>query len=339
MADDLKPAYLLTGSDTPKIDRALRRLRSRFDTSAYEQLDGLTVKGNDVVAACNSMGLFGGDDRLVVVTEVDGRPNADGRLVGGLKAADIEEIAAYLAAPAPGTVLALVGREVKGDSALAKAVKKRGDILAYDVSKKELPRWIREQFAARRVPVDIEACRRLIELVGESRTDLATEVDRLCTWSAGEPVSEAVVDRLVLPRAEVESFALTDAFGERDVALALEAFEARLEQATDPNRELTSLVATLAAHIRRLREVQELEGQGVRPDEAATKLKRHPFYVKKLYGQAAEYSREELRNALQELARLDHALKGGSREPGELAFSRMLIATVGRREPAGRRAS
>ena len=348
MADDLKPVYLLTGSDTPKIDRALRKLRSRFDASAFEQLSALdpAVKGADIVAACNSMGLFGGDVRLVLVTEIDGRLNAEGRLTGGLKNPDIEEIIAYLASPAPGTVLALVGLEVKADSPLGKAVKKRGDILAWQASKKDLPRWLREQFSARGVPIDIEACRRVLELVGDNRTDLASEVDRLATWSAGEPVTEDFVHRHVYPRAEPEPFALTEAFGARDVGAALAAAEAMIEDAAEGDeessrreKEIHKIVGQLANHIRRLREVQALEAQGVRPDEAATKLKRHPFYVKKLYGQASEHSPEELLDAMQELARLDHALKGGSREPGELSLSRLLIATVGRREPAGRRAS
>ena len=61
------------------------------------------------------------------------------------------------------------------------------------------------------------------------------------------------------------------------------------------------------------------------------------FYVQKLYGQASEYSAEELRSALARLAGLDHALKGGSREPGELALARMLVEMVPRPEPAGRR--
>lgn len=339
MADELKPVYLLTGSDSPKIERALKKLRGYFDESAFEQLSGLEAKGADIVAACNSMGLFGGDDRLVLVTDVDGRRNSEGRMTGGLKAADIDEIVTYLASPAPGTVLALVGEEIKADSALAKAVKKKGDVLAYDASKKELPRWIREQFATRRVPADIEACRRIIELVGENRIELAVEVDRLSTWSQGETVTEAVVDSLVLARSETESFALTDAFGARNVERALAVADARLEQATDTNSELTRLVALLAGHVRRLREVQDLEAQGIRAKEAAVTMKRHPFYVEKLYQQASAYSPDELRQAVVELARLDHALKGGSKEPGELAFVRMLVATVGRREPVSRRAS
>ncbi len=341
MADDLKPVYLLTGTDRPKVDLAVKRLRAHFNSDAVEHLSVLdsrdSERGADIVAACNSMGLFGDGDRLVLVTEVDGRPNAEGRYGGGLKVADVELIAGYLASPTPGAVLALVAAELKADSPLAKAVKKKGDVLAYDVSSKELPRWVRDRFTARQVPADSEACKRLIELVGDDRRELATEVDRISTWSAGQPVTEEDIERIVFPRAETETFALTDAFGKRDLRAALAAAEARFAQAGDVNRELTSLTGILANHVRRLRDVQELEAQGIRSADAAVTMKRHPFYVKKLYEQAGNYSRDELRQTLLELSRLDHGLKGGSREPGELSFVRTLVATVRRPEPTGRR--
>lgn len=339
MADELKPVYLLTGSDRPKIDRAVRRLRARFDESAYEQLSAFEAKGPDIVAACNSMGLFGGDDRLVLVTDIDGRRTKEGHMTGGLKAADIAAIVEYLSAPAPGTVLALVGEEVKADSVIGKAVKKRGEILAYEVASKELPRWIRTQFGSRHVPVDIEACRRLLDLVGDDLTDLSNEIDRLCTWSGGEPITQTIIDRMVLPRREPETFALTDGIGDRDLAAALEAAEELVEAASDTQGELIKTTMLLANHVRRLLEVKAFEAQGVSPRDAAVQMKRKPFYVQKLYGQAGEYSAEELRAALVELARLDHSLKGGSREPGELALSRMLVTTVGKPEPANRRVS
>ena len=58
----------------------------------------------------------------------------------------MKEVAAYLDAPAPDAVLALTG-DVKADSALGKAVAKRGEVLVYDVTAKALPRWVAEQFA------------------------------------------------------------------------------------------------------------------------------------------------------------------------------------------------
>ena len=76
------------------------------------------------------------------------------------KAADVKEIAAYLAAPAPATVLALVAEEIKSDAALVKAVAKAGQVLRYDVTKRKLPEWVAEQFArAARRPTPTRAAR------------------------------------------------------------------------------------------------------------------------------------------------------------------------------------
>src|SRR5918911_121291 len=97
---DLKPVYLLTGGDRPKISRALERLRSRFDENAVELLSAAEVDADEVAAS-------GDAARLVVVEDVDGRRNNEGRLVHGWKAQDVKTITAYVAAPTPGTVLAL----------------------------------------------------------------------------------------------------------------------------------------------------------------------------------------------------------------------------------------
>src|ERR1700753_572591 len=105
---ELKPVYLLTGTDRPKIAVALQRLRKRIGEDATEQLHAAEQGAEDAVAACNALGLFGGEARLVVVDGVE-----------SWKAADVKELEAYLAAPAPPTVLALVGDGVKRDSALS----------------------------------------------------------------------------------------------------------------------------------------------------------------------------------------------------------------------------
>ena len=51
MADELKPLYLLTGSDRPKIERALRRLRDRCDADGGELLTAVDTSGAVAVAA------------------------------------------------------------------------------------------------------------------------------------------------------------------------------------------------------------------------------------------------------------------------------------------------
>src|SRR5205823_6030666 len=105
VANELRPVYLLTGGDRPKITRAVHRLRDRVGADATEHLSAREMTGADAVAACNALGLFVGEGRLVIVDEVE-----------RWKAADVKEVAAYLLAPAPATVLALVGTEIKADS-------------------------------------------------------------------------------------------------------------------------------------------------------------------------------------------------------------------------------
>jgi DNA polymerase-3 subunit delta len=324
VANELKPVYLITGGDRPKIHRALRRLRDRIGDEATELLSAHDVSGEDAVAACNSLGLLGGTGRLVIVEDVD-----------RWKAADTKAVTGYLASPAPDTVLALVAAELKKDSALAKACAKAGDHLVYDVSKRRLPEWVAKQFGDRGVAVDAEAARLLVEIVGEDPEELASEVDKIATWSGGEHVGTREIELLAAGCAEVPGYELTDAWGRRDLPAALTACQTLLERSGDPvSRTVPMLIGMLVAHVGRVRDCQAFAEEGLTAREAASRLKRHPFYVEKLFAQARNYGPDELRGAVVRLAELDHAVKGGSRLAVDLELERALIEITAPREPA-----
>ena len=331
----LKPVYLIGGGDRPKVALAVRRLRERLGSASTETLSALESSAEDAVAACNSLGLFSTEARLVLVEEVDGRPNAEGRLTGGWKAADAKVVAAYLENPAPATVLTLVAAEVKKDSPLAKACAKAGEILAYDVPK-NLASWVAKQFQARGVATDPGVPDLLVELIGDDPTALGTEVEKLATWAADESVSERDLHALTPAIAETAPFELMDAWGRRDRAAVLRAADLILERSDQPRRDVVPrLLARLTAHVERVRRCQALDAAGVGHREAASQLKRHPFYVQKLFAQARNFSVEELREMTVRLAQLDHAVKGGSRLSGELELVRALIdLTPPERSPA-----
>ena len=323
-ATELEPVYLITGGDRPKIQRALRRLRDRIGDDAVEIVSAVTASGEDAVAACNALGLFGGGRRLVIVTDVD-----------RWKAADAKAVATYLSAPTPDTVLALVGEEVKKDSPLAKACAKAGSVLVYDVPKRRLPEWVGKQFADRGVSADPEACRVLVDVVGENPEELANEVDKIATWAAGEPIGVADVELLAAGSAEVPGYELTDAWGRRDLPGVLGACQTLLERSGDPvSRSVPALAGLLVGHVGRVRTCQRYAEEGLSARDAAARMKRHPFYVEKLYAQARNYTADELRDALVRLAELDHALKGGSRLAADLELERALIDLTRAREAA-----
>lgn len=336
VAEDLKPVYLLTGRDRPKIARALARLRARFPAEAIEHLSADETSGADVAAACNAMGLFAADGRLVIVDAVDGRPTGEGRLVGGWRADDVKAVAEYLRDPAPATVLALVGEEAKRDSPLAKACAKVGELLVYDVAKRDLPRWVAEQFARLGAKADDAAARALVELVGDGLDELEIEIEKIVTWAGGAEIREADVQTLAAGRAETSHFALSDAWGRRDVSAVLSAKEGVLERTHPRGKAIPALVWRLAGHVGRVAACQELEAEGVRARDAAGRLKMHPFAAEKAFAQARNFSVDELRNVVVRLARLDVALKGGSRLPDELELDRALVDVTRSPEPAER---
>jgi DNA polymerase-3 subunit delta len=312
---ELKSSYLIFGTNKPKVEEAVKRLRDRFAPEAVERLRASEASGEEAVAACNAGGLFSNGGRAVIVDGVERWKTADAKAIG-----------AYLDNPAPDTILALVADQLRRDSALAKAVGKKGQILAYDVAKRELPDWVRSQLRERGVEVSAGTARALIELVGEDMRELACEIDKLATWSGGEKIGEKELELLVCPRGDVAPFGLTDAWGRRDVAGALAAYELLLERASEArNALLARLAALLASHIGRVSACQRFAQQGLGAREAATRLGKHPYVIEKAFAQARNFSDIELRRATVRLAALDLALKGGSRLPAELEFERALI--------------
>ncbi|MFN2471720.1 MAG: DNA polymerase III subunit delta [Gaiellaceae bacterium] len=307
--EPLRPAYLLTGTDRPKIARALERLRSRFDEASVEHLFAMSATGSDAVTACNALGLFGGGSHLVVVVGVD-----------RWKAADAKAVVEYLSDPTPETVLALVADSLKLDSPLAKAVAPAGEVLAWDVSRKRLPAWVAEQFARLEAHADRDACEALVELVGENLDELMAEIDKLATWAGGEPLAARDVEVLAVHTREAPSWGLSDAWGQRDVAALLAAYEGEVQRA-----EPFLVGARLASHVGLVRAAQRQADGGRATRDIAKTLGVHEFRVRKALGHAQQYSPDELDAAVVRLAELDAALKGASRRPPELELELALV--------------
>jgi DNA polymerase-3 subunit delta len=310
MADEgLQPIYLLTGSDRPKIVRALRRLRSRFPDESVETLTAPPTTGAEAVAACNALGLFSDGGRLVVVEGVE-----------TWKAADVEALDVYLKDASPGAVLALVTHETPKSGALGDLAGKRGQVLAYEVPRPKSPSaWVAAEFKRLGVEVDSEAARSLVEIVGDDVLMLASEIQKIADWAAGRPVAVREIEALAVPAREAEAWALTDAWGARNLAAAMSACESSLAQ-----REPFALAVALASHVGRVRGAQALAEEGLGAREIAKRLGMKEYPARKALAHSENYSREELDAAIVRLAELDAAIKGASRLSSELELERAL---------------
>ncbi len=326
MVAELKPVYLITGSDRPKIAVAVRRLRARFGSESVEELSGDSgsdmTAGADAVADLNAMGLFGDGQRLVVV-----------RGMSGWKKADVTAVADYLQEPAPHAVLALVGDPPRG-GALAKACAGAGDVLRYDVPTRPRGRrldhaaWVRSQFESLGTHVDRATADRLVELVGEDTLMLESEITKLVTWAAGDPIGTHEVERLVAHSREASAFALTDAWGVRDRSGTLAAAFDSVEGSGEEPFVQALRVAGQASKVRSAKRILQMGGS---VSEIAQELGIKDFPARKAAQFSENYSAEELENAAITLARLDFDLKGGTPLNGALLLERALLEITGSR--------
>ncbi|MEP6909621.1 MAG: DNA polymerase III subunit delta [Actinomycetota bacterium] len=311
-SESLLPVYLLIGSDRPKHLRALRRLRSRFDSEAVEQLLAASASGADAVAACNALALFGGagGGRLVVVHGIE-----------AWRKEDIEAVAAYLKDPVEGAVLAFVVEEALRGTTLVELCEKKGQVLRYDVPKpSNLHTWARSEFKRMGVSADADAARALVEIVGDDTAALTSELEKIAAWAGEDAVGRREIEELAAPGREAAAWALTDAWGNRDLPTLLEACELALEK-----KDAFLLAVGLASHVGRVRAAQALAEEGLGAREVASRLKMKDFPARKALQHAERYSRAELDSALVRLAELDAAIKGGSRLSAELELLRALI--------------
>jgi DNA polymerase-3 subunit delta len=299
MAPELKPAYLIAGGDWPKVDAAIVRLRAHFPEESVEQLSVGGDQPVDVPGACNSLGLFGGR-RLVLVRNAEA---LDDEAVAG--------VVAYLADPAPETVLALFGGGgITAKHPLAVAVAAVGDVRLFDApERKQAADWVARRLADLGVGCSAAVARRLVDLVGDDVGDLALEVEKLAAYCAGGDARVEDVELLVIPQADVKPWDITDAWGRRDAAAVISLATADVERPDDVGR----LIAQMAAHVRKVHRAAVILDDGGSQADVARDLKLKPFPAGKLVGQARSFARDELGRAVVRLADLDLAVKGGSR--------------------------
>jgi len=320
-AEPLRPAYLLLGSDRPKVRRAVARLRARFPAESIEHLTADIVTGADAVASCNAIGLFGDEGARLVLVEGVERWGAE----------DVANVVRYLEAPVETNVLALVAEGALRATTLVDAAGKTGQVLRFDAPKpRDLPGWVRAEFERQGTRVDADTARALVEIVGDDVNELAGEIDKLITWAGGEPIGRREVEQIAVSAGDTFVWALTDAWGDRDLPRVLAACELLLERRA---KEPFAVASALASYVGRVRAAQAMAEEGLPTAEVAKRLKIKEYPARKALGHARNYTRDELDTAVVRLAELDAALKGASRLGAELQLERTLVELSQARHP------
>ena len=327
--DELLPVYLVVGEDELKRAAVLKRLRARLETMGdlsfdSDDLDGETVTGSDIVVSCNTMP-FASPLRLVVVHGAE-----------NLKKADADELAAYVSAPNPTTVLALEAEKLAKNTRLYKAVAAVGAKAVIDCApakRVELPKNVRAMAVTHGVTFTDGAARKLVELVGENTVRLDSEIRKIALahgQRSSDAVSEQEVISLVARTVEVKPWEFVDAFAARDLKKCM------LYLSRMPSASPLALIAMCVSRLRELMCAKALAARGVMGTAALSEAlaaaggrKMQDWQLKNHAAWARGFSAEELRRALSRARDAERAMKSGA-DP-RAAFIDWLLEVLPRR--------
>ena len=244
MAEEMRPLYLIAGTDGAKIDATRARLRARAEREGgagalevFEPSEGRGAPDHEaLLAAIPAMSLTG---RAATCSPTGSSAGAT---------ASWRRWPRRSAALPPDLTVVLIAR-AKAPAKLPKAVKAaKGEVHEFEAPKaREMPRILVADAQRLGFRLEPAAARVLVERMGANPVRLGNELERLALWAGeGGEVTAADLDAMVADTSEAAVWSLSDALLERDPAQPSLA-----ERLIAQGENVTGLIYGLASRLRK----------------------------------------------------------------------------------------
>jgi DNA polymerase-3 subunit delta len=313
--------YLFYGPNEFSQQEELAKLRAALGPAEmaglnYTEMEGAQLPPSELAAVGQAVP-FMTERRLVVVRGLLARFNPEPKKEGeGTVAADDGGWTPFLDCLRqlpPSTDLVLVEEQVHPANPLFRQCPEGTVVKEFPLPRaKELPGWIMKMASHLGGAIEPRAAQLLADSVGADLRVLKTELEKLITYAAGQPIEEGMVRSLVSQVRETSVFALVDAVMAGQPGRALQTMHQLLGDGFSPSH----LLLMLGRQFRLLLQARELSAQRADSQQMmeVTGL-RAQWAREKLLRQAKRYSYRQLRAAYHRLVEEDLAMKTGRRQP------------------------
>ncbi len=314
MPPAFKAAYLIHGDDHGRISERRARLRelaqAQGGTNGLELFEGDASTPEAVAGALNAM-TFAMGRRFLIVDGVE-----------RWKEKELTPLVEAMAAMAPDTTITFFAREdgrMKAPTKLHELVKRAGGDIAVEANVKpwELPKWARAR--ARELGLDLspEAARLLIAHVGDRQQRLLRELEKLALDLRGpnQPLSqlvgldEAQIAELTAASSQRQAWTLADALLSGDPRAATRVFL----QLRAQGERAGGLVYWMSTRLRQAQQVAVALERGESAAQVKRGLRMPPKAADQLVSDAQRVGAQRLRAAVERIADLELATRGGTR--------------------------
>lgn len=295
----LKQVYLLYGEEAYLRRQYRDRLKSAIigdDTMNYYYHEGKDVSVGEIIDLAETMPFFA--ERRLIVLENSGLFKSGG-----------EEINDYLARQAPAAYFVFVETEVDKRSRLYKNVQSKGYAAEFAVQDEAtLKRWILGMMKKEDKKISEASLNYLLEKTGTDMENIRRETEKLfCYCLNKDSVEIADIEEICTKRLSSHIFDMVGAIAEKRQKKALELYYELLSLKEPPMRIL--FLITRQFHL--LMQVKELHKKGFSNKIIGEKVGLPGFIAGKYVTQAAGFSKENLREAVESCIDAEESIKMG----------------------------
>ncbi len=293
-----KKCYLLYGEERylKKVyrDKLRHALVSEDDTMNYAYYEGKGIDTEEIIDLADTLPFFA-DVRLIVLENSGFFKTANDRLADYMKTLGVT------------TVFVFVENEVDKRGRLYKAVKAQGQIVEFkQQDEKVLRKWILGRIQKEGKQISERALAGFMTKVGQDMENISSELEKLlCYTCEKEAIAPEDVEAICTVQLQNKIFDMVDAIGNKDQKKAMELYYDLLVLREAPMK----ILALLSRQFLILLQIKELPG--VDRSTIAAKVGIPPFAVTKNTVQAKQFKRRQLREALQDCAEYEEAVKTG----------------------------
>lgn len=297
---NFKQVYLLCGEEAYLKNQYKNRLRrglvAEEDSMNFTAYSGKGINVKQVIDQAETMPFFA-DRRLIQIEDSGFFKNA------------CPELAEYLPTMPGETYMVFVESEVDKRGKLYKAVKSKGRIVELGrQDARTLTAWVLGMIKKEGKNITQDGLALFLEKSGNDMENIANELEKLLCYVQDKPAIERRdVEEICTVTTENKIFDMIRAVAEKQQKRALDLYYDLLALKEPPMR----ILFLIARQFNQMLQLKSLREQGYDSGTVASKAGVAPFIAKKSLAQAASFSMETLRQAVEDCVEAEEAVKTG----------------------------
>ncbi len=308
----LECLYLLYGKEKYLLENTLKKIKKIFGKLSYG-LNYIKIDDTNVGSLISELQTpaFGFEKKLILVSGTE-LLKKQAKKKGAVTQDLIDQVSEYINNNFEDikeqNVLIFIEEEADKNS-LFKVIDELGVVCNFEPQKlPEIVKRLNFIFNAYSVNIDSYTLNYFIECCGTNLQELINETQKLIEYAGnGGTIKKEDIDALCIKQMESVIFDLTDSLGQKNVSKSLEVLR-NLIYGKEP---IQKILVTLYNHIKKIYIVKLCEKYKADVIEYLKLKPNQSFLVSKYKRQSTYFKEEELKNIINQFAKLDEDYKSG----------------------------